>query len=618
MRKEVCFQVELRLTGMVLSKASGAGRWGVDQAVNRNHENKPVLNGSQIKGKLRETWTEFARLPEVLAGLGLKELDPDAWLGGAPKSGTTAAHPARLQFSDFELDETASGFRANTASLVGDSPTVAGQRTRLKIDPKRGAAVKGALVVEERLSHGDTSIWKGTIRSLLDDAETEDVRKLLKAGLRWQTALGGGKSTGLGRLLAVSILDECVQQPVAAVGKEQLDGSRLNLELEIHEPFYAGGLRQGDNFLVSRMSLSGAVLKGSLARGLNERFVNASATGTGYLRSGISASHPAADRFPLLCRYFSQLQILEARASSNGTRPGVPSLSLALNEDQLIDLAMDDAPHGSLLRFQPDWSRADWDRDDVSPDQGKLRIVEQVRTAINQQGQDGRFHVNPRQKAEDSKLFSQRRLMPEAGVRFRSVIVLPEIAEQAALAKELQDALALCLYGVGKGHSRVTARVTNAGQTPEPVTIGIWRLVLQTPALLLDPVEVFPFKNRDLQPLYEQWLEELGGGHLRLKRRFCLQKFEGGFQGRRYADRRFSTSYAPILLEQEGSCLVLEVLDQEGCRIMERVRSNGLSLPGWVHAAFGGDDGKASWKSCPWLPENGFGEVQLTKLEENR
>ncbi len=602
MRKEVVFDVTLTLKGMVLSKASGAARWGVDQAANRDQNGIAILNGSQIKGKLREAWTQFSGMKAVLDELGLDELNPDHWLGRAPHRDTLEAIPARLHFGNVQVQQQG-----------GKSAGQSNHRTRLKIDPIRGTAKAGALLVEEKLNHGDTSQWIGKVRARLSQDEIPLIEKLLKLGLSWQTAFGGGTSTGLGRLVGVRLDHEIKEIRKKAAGSVQVQQGYLGLSLEIHEPFYAGGERCGDNFLVSREEISGSMLKGALARGLSESYA-----AVGGLRAPISADHPAAADFPLLCKHFSELRFLEARPTCKGKpRAQVPSLSLAFDQfGELHDLAVATAPADALLRFKPDWKHADHVNAEIVGSRGKVKAIETVRTAINVQLENGGFEVNARQKAEDSKLYSQKRIMPEKDVHYLSAIYLPEgLSEQAKLIEELATAIGSCLKGIGKGHAQVSAElVTQTQAAEEAVTPGIWKVVLQTPALLLDPLRLAEVKNEDIRPLYNEWLEALGGGHLRLERRFCLQKLEGGFQGRQFADRRFpSAKYAPTVLEDAGSCLVIEARNEEGAAHLEAWRRNGLPLPGWALEAFG-SNGKADWRSCPWLPENGFGEVLLSKI----
>jgi len=364
------------------------------------------------------------------------------------------------------------------------------------------------------------------------------------------------------------------------------------------------------------------VLKGALARGLWEA--------CGDLRRGaalgyvVDERHAAADEFPLLCRHFGAIRFLEARPVAKGSaRPRAIPLSVAQaaigDEKRWIDLASQTVPDGAQLAFQPDWKEKEWVEQRKEHGWAGVRFVEQVRTAINEQEStgSGRFKTNARRKAADGLLHAQRRVLPGedemASAVFRGGVVLPELsaADGAELLAELARAVSQVLTGLGKGHARVACRLEPSLAAPVAIAPGRWRLTLETPALLLDPVRVFALKNQELQPLYEQWLEGTG---LRLLGRWCRQELRGGYLGRRFGPEG---RYEPFLLESSGSCWLLEA-DAAGAATLERWLREGLPLPPWAQERYEAR-GAEAWQRCPFLPENGFGEIRLDAItnEEN-
>jgi hypothetical protein len=75
----------------------------------------------------------------------------------------------------------------------------------------------------------------------------------------------------------------------------------------------------------------------------------------------------------------------------------------------------------------------------------------------------------------------------------------------------------------------------------------------------------------------------------------------GGYHAMR---RRPYSAYYPFVLTEAGAVFRLEIVDEEGRRKFTDALRFGLPLPDL--------GGKAvSWRTCPFVPENGYGEIVL-------
>ena len=140
-------------------------------------------------------------------------------------------------------------------------------------------------------------------------------------------------------------------------------------------------------------------------------------------------------------------------------------------------------------------------------------------------------------------------------------------------------------------------------------------IVLQTPALLCDPrfqdLAGVPKSGAlgldDLHRLYAAVWEsrEFAEGALELSHFFASQSLAGG----EYLHHRFRQGrpYNPWLLTDAGSVFVFSVKDAVKARgLLDTWVHRGLPLPAWAVNAWGG-----GWRTNPFLPENGFGEIAV-------
>jgi hypothetical protein len=136
---------------------------------------------------------------------------------------------------------------------------------------------------------------------------------------------------------------------------------------------------------------------------------------------------------------------------------------------------------------------------------------------------------------------------------------------------------------------------------------GKWIITLQTAAILCNPAELDEKSGRnELRNAYEKCWEDISSGKLKLTRYFASQSLSGGY----YLIRRFQPNkpYNPFLLTNPGSVFVLEAKSavSDAQELIDVWISKGLPIPDWAKSSYG-----ETWKSCPYLPNDGFGEITV-------
>ncbi len=606
-RRDIEFYVDLTLEAPILTRATEAAP-GLSEAAARDHRGRFYLAASLIKGCLRESLEEIRRILQV------KQHEIDTWFG-VESINSTDDTPSRGQFS----------FSDFTTTRKADSQT----GIRIRIDPDRGAVDQGALAfLELPFAPGLAITFSGVIRTTAADRrEQQRLQEIITRGLRWIPAFGGQQGIGFGRLLSVEITthSRCFPSP-APVSKTTPCPSSLYLSVVPDAPFcLADHLALNNRFETSEI-ISGAVLKGVIAHTLNRL------TGRDINRP-LDATLP--EPWQELGAYFHRLHFTHAfpvswmpggPPPSPQVRPVQPPLSTVVAEGEIFDVALKKGPGlicGSAPKFAADWKNKDYQavrRSFLWPDDlvKKLR----VRTAIDRN----------RRRAEDEKLFAMELLVPDGhewlcrvDLHFDDDKPVPT-ADRNLIVDRLQALLAYGLVGLGKTKVPVSIRFSKEAPAKESFvkplsmqfqgkTLPVWVVTLQTETLMIDPREVAgPVKCSadNLEHQYKKYWSEISNA-LQMLTFFAAQSLRG-----RYLNRRFQAGkpYNPYLLTNAGSVFILtagkENIRETG-ELLAELQERGLPLPAtWSGEVYGqGKDIQPTWRECPWLPENGFGEIKV-------
>jgi hypothetical protein len=167
----------------------------------------------------------------------------------------------------------------------------------------------------------------------------------------------------------------------------------------------------------------------------------------------------------------------------------------------------------------------------------------------------------------------------------------------------------------------VTVAVSSGLATPAAdnraiIEDGLALVTLQSDAIVLDPDDVRSLPlGQDLHELYAAYWNEVSNGALIMDDFFAHQGFEGGYLYHRYLGAGERTDrphqYRPYYVTLSGSLFKLRVADEtKASTLLTRWISCGLPLPEWALSEYG-QYNRSIWENCPFVPENGYGEIAV-------
>lgn len=594
------FQVTLVFDSAVLSHVAGAIPFGLDAAM-LQEEGKPALPGSLIRGNLRHAWNQVvekgfsSRLSKEMVTVLLGN-PPDLGTGGDRKAGL-------LRFDDLWRSATAA--EATTP------------RYRIRLDLETGAVKRGQIQSYQPVipAAGQNPTFSGWIRCdrLPDGVNAETLRRWLTRGLQLAGGLGAQKGTGLGRLKEVTVQyapEELAKPDLTASPPSGFDDMNqaalfsLSLRLTPDRPFCFPRIQAGDNLFISHDHIPGGAIKGALAKLLERHY-------------GERKNKKWPD---VMETHFDAMRITHARAVKTGvdTRPRAIPLSRAWIDDRFKDLWRMKEPglvEGKVPLFQIDWKDKTWRQAIDEYGWVKPERTLRVRNRIDPRsgatpGEDGLYTVESVKPGDHQWL---------ANIDFP--ILTPEEQRQAVslLTQLLAEDYPFCHLGRTKARARVELTKDQwpyHGQLPSTAVNNATRtvvIVLQSHARLLDIAEVAESPSKLLDHYRKTWNRLGGKGLLQLSHFFARQELFGGDWWWRHYVGEGERDYQPELFTTPGSTFVFTIppgADHATLQtLLKRWQREGVTD---TENARGGD----CWKRNPWLPQNGYGEVHITVLDE--
>ena len=607
--KEIELKAVLTLKGPVITAASEAGVFGVDMPFARNAQGRYYLPGTHVKGLLLENLEKFADV------LGLEKSEIEEWFGVGSRAGSND-RPLRgsFLFGDFAADKD-----------VSDAI-----RTRIRIDEARGAVAKGAyLAMESPFESGEDAVFSGTVRFAARNGEEKRIRKIVEQGLRLTPAFGGQRSVGFGKTAGVQVRIESAVSFPTAIGQET-SGKPLTLRIKPLTPFCVARGKKAKNLFESDTVLSGATIKGCVAATLNYMV-------------GRPLGQPADESLPApwteLGRHLSRIRFVHAFPSEEKNLDRSRNYPLSLvrapakhgsREKETYDAILCPGPgliNGEAPAFCADWKTSD--RTAVNEAMGWTepgRKVLRVRT---------RMDLDTR-RSRDEALFAYEMVDPRGFVwigraDFESVPESDRARTRSALEALME--FGLRFLGKTKADADVETGEAETEEVPPPVDGNKWAVTLQTPAPMVSAGDLSPDALADdvladtdisgddasggapaakgiLFTAYDNFWDNISGGALSLVRFFAEQRLEGGYLHKRFQGHR---PYNPFVLTAERSVFLLKSKagrETDACDALKDWVRNGLPLDERIFSEYE-KDGKVTWRQCPYVKENGFGEIAV-------
>lgn len=577
MRERIVLELGLTIRSPFLFQGLD-GALGIDAAALRDERDRPVIPAEQAKGVLRAALEVLAKhAPDVVTADEIEKLF-GLESGSTDKGGGAVAsdepNRARIFFRD----------------LVAEGASAPGITTRVEIDDETGAARTGALqIIELAAPLGAEVAFVGSM--ILQERDEAKARRIVHAlGLAAELvpAIGALKSSGFGEVVArkVSIVPDAPKTPASLAGHAE----RIDYRVFFDSPILVDARREAENLFVGSDVVPGAVIKGALATKL-----------------AIQGLNPETD--PDWSAALSALHVSHAFPEApDGRATGFPVPFSVLTWRAGQDWAVADAllggggvvsPEGEVAAHVIDWKgvawdafhrRTDWPVDSDPPSPLLRSHVKIERDSL---------------VAADRQLFTtvaksvwrrgENRWLPRA---WRLSVDFGKVPE--AFRDRLRAAIEAGLEPIGKTQASAIFEVAGASvptTAPIPGRPGLHAVTLVTPALLLDPNSLLPVTEQ-----YRAVIRQQTGGEL--LRSFALRNLAGGHVSMRR--RPYGRTYYPFVLTKAGSVFLIEGADPARLQEIARFGFRPVALQG---------AGTLDWRTCPYLPENGYGQVAFNLVD---
>ena len=569
------------------------GHFGIDAPLFRTASGKLAIPGTLVIGKLAEAFRHIAELGGDTAAAYKSDCEA-LFAAGSQKVKTNSDSDPKRADDEKNADALTDGREARrkvTASdfvceEVGDAEV----RTRIAIDNLSGTVAEGMLqVLEQAKKPKDTITFKGQLR--LSGKHDADVEKRILKAAQWITQIGGLRTVGYGEVVSIKRAD--VETVETVKGTFPADGP-VGLRLRFRDVFCVGEKRTASNIYTSSTVISGAAIKGALAQQILAHFGK-----TGSLADNADTLEGP---FKTLARRYSDIRFRHAFPVKQDTkiaRNGPLPLSLAYADKTLVDRAgprFDGRP--VLIDGDAPKPMDDWKNDQREAAKKAWKIEEPPKEFRM------RTQIDPSTRAAmESRLFAIEYCRNDTH-EFVMAIDLPDGLDRVVAEQAIRQAVAHGLAGIGRGGACCDVAFC---ALLEAATSG-HVVMLKTPAMLRCPD---PGQFPDLHTLYEAAFNAIGlaGTGFRLKTLYVDEELAGHafMQMRRHEDNR---DFMPFLLTKAGSVFVFEH-DDPDAKLPKSWFKAGLPIPETVLVFHGLDAEEALWKVCPYVPENGYGEIEV-------
>lgn len=574
-----------------VTRSSDSGDVGIDLPLARTADGKVMIPGTHVIGKLAAAMRELASLTDGDPVSIAFQRDLVELLG------------SREGIATPEEDRASDGREARRALIASDFvlETAAGSpraRTRIAIDNVHSTVLDGMMqVVEQPFATGQRLVFRGHLR-IVGKLDDERSTRILKA-LQFVTQMGALRTIGYGQLVEIAL--ETTEEAVATP-EGTLTGPNIVARLRFEDVFCVGEARNSPNTYTSADHVPGGVIKGAIARQML-----ASAGKTGFLDNPANAGAFEGD-LAVLARDFGKMRVRHAQPvlRSMQMRPyrAIPDSLAVIDGDDgrpvIVDLAgLDDPNSPVLLNGKVPVAPFDWKENHWTAARALLGVADaparllRVRTQV----------------ADDTRAAMTTRLFGIEYTRgdchdFLAEIDLSDCPEAPAMIRGLRQVIENGLAGIGRGGAFADVLLEKPATAAKPLAGKRVVGVLQSAALLRDPSRAAV----DLHTAYADAFAELGLPEtIRLTAVFVRERLAGGgfFRSRLAQSER---AYAPWLLTEAGATFVFDSVD--GSDIDPAgVFPAGLPVPQTVLIHHGIEDLTELYRVCPYLPDNGYGDL---------
>lgn len=583
MPHRLVYEIDLAVRSPFMFEGLVNDRIGVDSAYIRGQDGEPVIPAAQIKGVLRDALEHLATATSIITG------DEIEMLFGVASTATADEQdrPSRglAYFSDLSADA------AEPSSI-----------TRIAIDDETGTVKTGHLqVVELAAPLGAVTNFRGSLIVLYRNGVDQGrIEKALEVALKLVPAIGAYKSAGFGEVVTSST--RLTQKSKSGLTVAKASGPlRRNLDVRFDRPILVDTVRQTDNAFSSSTVVPGGVFKGALAERLT-----------------ISGEDPENPRTPLhdalsklLVSHAHPLVVVDGVALTADLPIPQSLFYVRTDEGYLVADAITAPAAGRGLLFKgisktPEQVASA--KPEVIADFREMlglpafsdKRLARTHVGINEDRDGMRLDLARRTfTAEDEKLYSTSMVVTRSET-WRLVVDASEVND-GEIALQLLNAFSGELDGIGR--TAATASFYEArGEDEILPDSSVIDILLSTPAVLFDPIENGQTTARSLEELYASYFERVLG--IKLVNFFARPVFAGQYPAIRR--RPYGKAYYPFVQTKPGAVFRLSIPDDRARNSLAKALQFGLPVPD-----LGGQ--AVTWKTCPFVPENGYGQIRIHK-----
>ena len=199
--------------------------------------------------------------------------------------------------------------------------------------------------------------------------------------------------------------------------------------------------------------------------------------------------------------------------------------------------------------------------------------------------------------AVDGKLYSTS-MVPAAGYTWQLTIDASQIEDEQIAAK-LLSSFDGEMDGIGRTAAIATFKQVEDSRQDE-VSADVVDIMLVTPAVLFDPIKGEAVTGDSAEKLYRDYFAKYLDAEL--VNFFARQSFAGQYPAVRR--RPYGKAYYPFIQTNPGAVFRLQLTSEPAKKKLQEALRFGLPV-----ADIGG--APATWKTCPFVPENGYGAICL-------
>jgi hypothetical protein len=458
-------------------------------------------------------------------------------------------------------------------------------------------------VIELVAPMGASVVFTGEINVVAPEAEGRDIEAALQKALALVSSIGAFKSPGFGEIVhARSKLTK--DSAVIPLGLPSNSGGKvgqMRYRVTFDRPVLADGDKIADNAVLGNDVIPGAVFKGALARKLELAGENPQAGPLGEALAALRISHAFPEGDTEGSRLSMPIPLSMVGVKNNISSKDQPRVLFS-------DMALKAQPRGELLNGEEPLFPGDWkwtcfgDAEALlNRPTGTLPVaIARTHTAINGEG-----------VAKTGQLFTTiaKTARNKEGDHLNWIV---EIDASAAgdTGSLLVAALASGVDGIGKTDARATLTPIKGADRPQLAPIsgrpGVFGVMLCADTLMHDGSKTAAEGLSAKDAYHAYWNTVLPG--CKLLDFFAAQKLVGGYVSRRR--RAYGTGhYYPFSLTTAGSIFIIEASAADlQTRLAELVKTNLPAAP---------INGKqVTWRNCPYVPENGYGQISANHLSD--